>query len=123
MYRLGLWPHGGPATALGRFDATVFRIPRRGRRLAFDCRKTRLLVQWLARGPDSTRSTTASPTRMFTYWHAEGHIEWNGNGPFVATLHAEVNAIRKAVQITGDANLSGAILRCKYDLRLPYAKG
>jgi hypothetical protein len=60
---------------------------------------------------------------MFTYWHADGHIEWNGNGPFVATLHAEVNAIRKAVPIAGDAILSGAILLSKYDRRQPYAKG
>lgn len=35
----------------------------------------------------------------------------------------EVNAIRKAVQITGDANLRGAIWFSKYDLRLLYAKG
>jgi len=56
------------------------------------------------------------------FWHADGHIEWNGNGPFVATWHAKVNAIRKAVPITGDADPSGAILFFKYDLKLPYAK-
>jgi hypothetical protein len=42
---------------------------------------------------------------------------------FQLTKTREVNAIRKAVQITGDANLSGAILLSNYDLRLPYAKG
>jgi hypothetical protein len=42
---------------------------------------------------------------------------------FHLTKTREVNAIRKAVQITGDANLSGAILLSNYDLRLPYAKG
>ncbi len=42
---------------------------------------------------------------------------------FQLTKTREVNAIRKAVQITGDANLSGAILLSNYDRRLPYAKG
>jgi hypothetical protein len=51
-------------------------------------------------GTDFIHTATASPTRMFAHGHADGHIEWNGIGPMVATLHAQANAIRQAVQIS-----------------------
>ena len=47
----------------------------------------------------STYSTTACPTRTFTYCQADDHIEWSGKGPCAVPCRAEVNAIRKAVRI------------------------
>jgi len=76
-----------------------------------------------ARSLGSTASTTASPIRILGYGHADDHIEWDGNGLFVAALHAEANAIRRSIRISGDANVSRATLFSRRDLRLSYARG